>query len=63
MYGMTTSIPSSFLQGMSERATSQPRILPRGTLTSTVKNAIMTECLSGIHRVALAMVPVRRYFQ
>ena len=55
MYGITTSMPKSFLQGMSVRAISQPRTLPRGTLTSTVKKPQTSEFFSGPHSVALAI--------
>ena len=60
---MTTSMPSSFLPGMSVLATSQPRTLPSGTDTSTVKKPQIREFFSGPHRVALDICPASRYFQ
>ena len=49
---MTTSMPSSFLPGMSERTISQPSTEPRGTDTMTVKKPTTREFFSGPHRVA-----------
>ena len=52
MYGMTTSMPSSFLPGMSERTISQPSTAPSGTDTSTVNSPMISEFFSGTHSVA-----------
>ena len=48
---------------MSVLAMSQPRTLPSGTDTSTVKKPQIREFFSGPHRVALDICPASRYFQ